>query len=160
MRNKAFFITISFFRSWKIWYYNFYERCFWMILFFFSNFYVVVNLYDWSLIWYNGQREWVAAYEKSRVRNNCFGYCHYSEGRKRINWFLYTIVVTIAKRIHLFPFRTQKLSFFTPKVVSLTGRKDRSLPHSTFTLLSFDRRVYFFFIGEFFSFIKVFIFYW
>ena len=41
----------------------------------------------------------------------------------------YTIVVTIAERIHLFPFRTQKLSFLTPKVVPLTGRKDRSLPH-------------------------------
>ena len=33
------------------------------------------------------------------------------------NW---TIVVTIARRIHLFPFRTQKLSFSTPKVVNGT----------------------------------------
>ena len=36
-----------------------------------------------------------------------------------------TIAVTIAKRIHLFPFRTQKLSFLTPKVLALKRREDR-----------------------------------
>ena len=35
-----------------------------------------------------------------------------------------TIVVMVAKRIHLFPYRTQKLSSLTPKVLvgTLTGR--------------------------------------
>ena len=38
-------------------------------------------------------------------------------------WYI-AIVVMIAERIHLFPYRTQKLSFLTPKVLvgSLTGR--------------------------------------
>ena len=38
-------------------------------------------------------------------------------------WYI-TIVVIIAERFHLFPYRTQKLSFLTPKVLvgTLTGR--------------------------------------
>ena len=36
-----------------------------------------------------------------------------------------TIAVTIAKRIHLFPFRTQKLSSFTPKVLTVNRWEDR-----------------------------------
>ena len=35
------------------------------------------------------------------------------------------MAVTIAERIHLFPFRTQKLSSLTPKVLGLTTREDR-----------------------------------
>ena len=36
-----------------------------------------------------------------------------------------TIAVTMAKRIHLFPFRTQKLSSFTPKVLTVNRWEDR-----------------------------------
>ena len=36
----------------------------------------------------------------------------------------------MAERIHLFPFRTQKLSFLTPKVLALKRREDRSSPLS------------------------------
>ena len=36
-----------------------------------------------------------------------------------------TIAVMMAKRIHLFPFRTQKLSSFTPKVLVDNYREDR-----------------------------------
>ena len=36
-----------------------------------------------------------------------------------------TIAVMMAKRIHLFPFRTQKLSSFTPKVLAVNRREDR-----------------------------------
>ena len=36
-----------------------------------------------------------------------------------------TIAVMMAKRIHLFPFRTQKLSSFTPKVLAGYCREDR-----------------------------------
>ena len=36
-----------------------------------------------------------------------------------------TIAVMMAKRIHLFPFRTQKLSSFTPKVLVGYYREDR-----------------------------------
>ena len=36
-----------------------------------------------------------------------------------------TIAVMMAKRIHLFPFRTQKLSSFTPKVLADNCREDR-----------------------------------
>ena len=36
-----------------------------------------------------------------------------------------TIAVMMAKRIHLFPFRTQKLSSFTPKVLVSYYREDR-----------------------------------
>ena len=35
------------------------------------------------------------------------------------------IAVMMAKRIHLFPFRTQKLSSFTPKVLVGYYREDR-----------------------------------
>ena len=35
------------------------------------------------------------------------------------------IAVMMAKRIHLFPFRTQKLSSFTPKVLAENCREDR-----------------------------------
>ena len=34
----------------------------------------------------------------------------------------------MAERIHLFPYRTQKLSFLTPKVLALKRWEDRSLP--------------------------------
>ena len=36
-----------------------------------------------------------------------------------------TIAVMMAKRTHLFPFRTQKLSSFTPKVLAVNRREDR-----------------------------------
>ena len=36
-----------------------------------------------------------------------------------------TIAVMMAKRIHLFPFRTQKLSSFTPKVLTVNRWEDR-----------------------------------
>ena len=36
-----------------------------------------------------------------------------------------TIAVMMAKRSHLFPFRTQKLSSFTPKVLAVNCREDR-----------------------------------
>ena len=36
-----------------------------------------------------------------------------------------TIAVMMAKRSHLFPFRTQKLSSFTPKVLADNCREDR-----------------------------------
>ena len=36
-----------------------------------------------------------------------------------------TIAVMMAKRIHLYPFRTQKLSSFTPKVLAENCREDR-----------------------------------
>ena len=36
-----------------------------------------------------------------------------------------TIAVMMAKRIHLYPFRTQKLSSFTPKVLAGYCREDR-----------------------------------
>ena len=36
-----------------------------------------------------------------------------------------TIAVMMAKRIHLFPYRTQKLSSFTPKVLAENCREDR-----------------------------------
>ena len=36
-----------------------------------------------------------------------------------------TIAVMMAKRSHLFPFRTQKLSSFTPKVLAENCREDR-----------------------------------
>ena len=36
-----------------------------------------------------------------------------------------TIAVMMAKRFHLFPFRTQKLSSFTPKVLVGYYREDR-----------------------------------
>ena len=36
-----------------------------------------------------------------------------------------TIAVMMAKRIHLYPFRTQKLSSFTPKVLVGYYREDR-----------------------------------
>ena len=36
-----------------------------------------------------------------------------------------TIAVMMAERIHLFPFRTQKLSFLTPKVLAENCREDR-----------------------------------
>ena len=36
-----------------------------------------------------------------------------------------TIAVMMAKRSHLFPFRTQKLSSFTPKVLAGYCREDR-----------------------------------
>ena len=39
-----------------------------------------------------------------------------------------TIAVMMAKRSHLFPFRTQKLSSFTPKVLADNCREDRLLP--------------------------------
>ena len=35
------------------------------------------------------------------------------------------IAVAMAKRIHLFPFRTQKLSSFTPKVLTVNRWEDR-----------------------------------
>ena len=35
------------------------------------------------------------------------------------------IAVMMAKRIHLFPFRTQKLSSLTPKVLAVNRREDR-----------------------------------
>ena len=35
------------------------------------------------------------------------------------------IAVTIAERIHLFSYRTQKLSSLTPKVLEVTLREDR-----------------------------------
>ena len=38
--------------------------------------------------------------------------------RKGKTYFDITIAVIMAERIHLFPFRTQKLSFLTPKVLS------------------------------------------
>ena len=40
------------------------------------------------------------------------------------------MAVTIAERIHLFPYRTQKLSSLAPKVLGLTAREDRLLPPS------------------------------
>lgn len=58
-------------------------------------------------------------------------------------------MVIIAKRIHLFSYRTQKLSFSAPKVVALTGRKDRSLPHSISPLS--NQRSYFLFLKVFFK---------
>ena len=36
-----------------------------------------------------------------------------------------TIAVMMAKRIHLYPFRTQKLSSLTPKVLAENCREDR-----------------------------------
>ena len=36
-----------------------------------------------------------------------------------------TIAVMMAKRSHLFPFRTQKLSSFTPKVLTVNRWEDR-----------------------------------
>ena len=39
-----------------------------------------------------------------------------------------TIAVMMAKRIHLYPFRTQKLSSFTPKVLAENCREDRYSP--------------------------------
>ncbi len=36
-----------------------------------------------------------------------------------------TVAVMMAKRFHLFPFRTQKLSSFTPKVLAGYCREDR-----------------------------------
>ena len=36
-----------------------------------------------------------------------------------------TIAVMMAKRTHLYPFRTQKLSSFTPKVLAENCREDR-----------------------------------
>ena len=54
------------------------------------------------------------------------------KGGRNVNKRMYTakaeyitIAVTIAKRIHLFPFRTQKLSSFTPKVLAVNRREDR-----------------------------------
>ena len=47
----------------------------------------------------------------------------------------YTIkycLVTMAKRSHLFPCRTQKLSSLAPMVVGLTFRKSRTLPGNYF----------------------------
>ena len=35
------------------------------------------------------------------------------------------IAVMMAERSHLFPFRTQKLSFLTPKVLAVNRREDR-----------------------------------
>ena len=35
------------------------------------------------------------------------------------------IAVMMAKRTHLYPFRTQKLSSFTPKVLAENCREDR-----------------------------------
>ena len=46
--------------------------------------------------------------------------CDILEGRRYI-----TIAVMMAKRIHLFPFRTQKLSSFTPKVLAVNRWEDR-----------------------------------
>ena len=54
--------------------------------------------------------------------------------RRLLNKYIYrcesngryiTIAVMMAKRIHLFPFRTQKLSSFTPKVLAVNRREDR-----------------------------------
>ena len=38
------------------------------------------------------------------------------------------IAVMMAKRIHLYPFRTQKLSSLTPKVLRVNPWEDRKLP--------------------------------
>ncbi len=44
-------------------------------------------------------------------------------------------LVTIAKRSHLFPCRTQKLSSLAPMVVGLTFRESRTLPGKYLILL-------------------------
>ena len=46
----------------------------------------------------------------------------YAQGKALVD---ITIAVMMAKRSHLFPFRTQKLSSFTPKVLAENCREDR-----------------------------------
>ena len=54
------------------------------------------------------------------------------KGLRNVKMYVYcgnteyiTIAVMMAKRIHLFPFRTQKLSSFTPKVLTVNRWEDR-----------------------------------
>ena len=58
-----------------------------------------------------------------------------------------TIAAIMAERIHLFPFRTQKLSFLTPKVLCGTPLGRIGHRRFSFALLSakVDRRVFLFF---------------
>ena len=55
-----------------------------------------------------------------RKENEKIRICRREKARRYI-----TIAVMMAKRIHLFPFRTQKLSSFTPKVLVGYYREDR-----------------------------------
>ena len=70
---------------------------------------------------------------KGRVADLCFVYLNTlyrlfhlaakvveKNGKNGKTYFDITIAVIMAERIHLFPFRTQKLSFLTPKVLSGT----------------------------------------
>ena len=55
-----------------------------------------------------------------RKENEKIRICRREKARRYI-----AIAVMMAKRIHLFPFRTQKLSSFTPKVLVGYYREDR-----------------------------------
>ena len=79
----------------------------------FENCYVVVNLLRERRLrafLKTSGKEWKRTYKRSMYTQRCE---------------YITIAVMMAKRFHLFPFRTQKLSSFTPKVLVGYYREDR-----------------------------------